>query len=458
MRINNDKNGRTWQKMAAGGLLLTAALGFGTMAIQNLSGQDASEKTANAPAVPMIPAVPTASAAPAASAVPTAPAVPAVPAATPSAANSSAGAELYSTLRQREQRLVDDLSELKPTDADYQERIQSIGTELRDVQSRLQELSFSNSAFPSGFGGPLPDSAANGGGVPVAGGLGIQAGMPPVGAENGMGLGNPTAGGLGISGNRALSGGFDPMTDPALLKQIKEELTFQLKQLQQTLRMLGPQDEALQTTLKEQETDLLEQLKQVNEKLGKSDEPAKVGEESAQDGTISSVKPPLLPGLNGEPAKGSAESLSGAGALPTTPGMVDANDVAQRLQKVSQAAVLLREAGLFDLANQALNQAETLADPNRSALTVDPALTGLQEGAGNDWFTPPGAAKASDLAELKEASQAIGARVDQMVENLKAIETQLKLLSRQMVDQGNPATPPVIPAEKPVEDDSAPKN
>ena len=316
----------------------------------------------------------------------------------PAAMPNAAGSEELAALTQKEQALLDELAALKPTDENYSVRLQSIGAELRDIQSKTQELQFRAS------GGMTPN------------------GMMPAGAmPNGLESFGPMLGGANFSA--PVAGSFDPMNDPALLKQIKEELTFQLKQLQQTLTTLGPQDAALSTALKEQETDLLKQLTDINAKLGASAQGATESSPNALDPNA-----PLLP----------TDPNANAGMNAD---MINTGDVADRIAKVSQAAILLREAGLVELANHALNQAGSLSDPN----FVEAPISATQQApSGAEWFAPGQAAQSQDIAELKETSAAMKAQIDQMVSDLKNIDAQLKLLSRQAV--AAPA-PPAAPAE-----------
>ena len=320
---------------------------------------------------------------------------PQIPVASPQALANGNGTNLpgsdeLAALQRKEQSLLDELAALQPTDENYQVRIQSIGAELRDIQSKTQELQLRT---PNGM---VPNAMAPNGMVPMPGVL------PP-------GMGEASFDGMAPNG---VAGTYDPMNDPMLLKQIKEELTFQLKQLQQTLTMLGPQDEALSATLKEQQTDLLKQLADVNAKLGSAAAP--VADAAA------------LPAEDAAPAV----TLPADAAAPNIPGTINAGDAAERIAKVSQAAVLLREAGLIELANHAVNQAGALSDPN----FVEAPINAMPRAeAGADWFAPDQAAQAQDIAELKETSAATKSQVEQILADLKNIDAQLKLLSRQAV-------------------------
>lgn len=333
---------------------------------------------------PQTPAAPAMSAPAAATGVPTALTPPMGQGAIPPAAD-------LSPLRKREQELLDELALLKTDDANYAERFQSIGAELRDIQLQMQEQPIAPQAFPNM---PQGMNAPGMNAVPFGG-------MPnPASGLNG----NLPAGAFAPQGAAPVQGNFDPMNDPALLKQIKEELTFQLKQIQQTLTMLGPQDEALSTTLKEQQADLLKQLQDVNGKLG---EPA--------DSTAAAPTAPGAPAIPGDPAT----ALQGAD--PTAPINVEA--FTDKMAKINQAATLLQEAGLPELANAALNQA---AAGGGAPLADNPS-------ANADWYNP-GGAKAEDIAEMKGAMAEMKAQLDAVTAALADINTQLKLLSRQSVE------------------------
>ena len=349
---------------------------------------------------------------------PAAPALtaPAAQPAQPAAAAAPAAVNNQSPLQQREQELLDELSLLKTDDPNYADRFQSIGAELRDIQARIQEQSLPQ-AFPGMPNAAMPQN-------PQAA-MPQQPGMPQVGlpqnpnapfgapfpAQNGA-MPNVPAGAFNPQGGMPqVQGGFDPMNDPALYKQIKEELTFQLKQLQQTLSVLGPQDEALSATLKEQQTDLLKQLADVNGKLG---QPA--------DSMAADPNAAIAPNISADP--NAANGLNPAiAADPTAP--MNLNAFNDKVAKAQQAAMLLQEAGLVELANHALNQAAELGNPNFTEAPLP--------NAGGDWFNP-GGAKADDIAELKATIAELKTQLDTMSASLTEITTQLKLLSRQSVE------------------------
>lgn len=369
--------------LLAGSVFLTAS--------SVLTAQDQAAPAAVAPAAPALTA-------PAAQPAPVAPALTA-----PVAPNQAPAAVSQSPLQQREQELLDELALLKTDDPNYAERFQSIGAELRDIQARIQEQS-----LPQAFSG-MPNA-----GMPQN----PQAGMPnapftpPFPAQNGA-IPNPPTGVFNPQGGMPqFQGGFDPMNDPALLKQIKEELTFQIKQLQQTLAVLGPQDEALSATLKEQEAELLKQMADVNGKLGQAADPNAPVDPNA---AIS----PSVPADPNAPNRFNAAMT----ADPTAP--MNLNAFHDKVAKAQQAAMLLQEAGLVELANHALNQAAGLGNPNFTEAPLP--------NAGADWFNP-GGAKADDIAELKATVAELKTQLDAVTASLTEINTQLKLLSRQSVE------------------------
>lgn len=354
-----------------------------------------------------------------------APAEPAAetPAAVPSEPNTffpqaqTAQNSEIASLSQREQNLLDQLSTLKPDAPNYNDQMQSIGAQLRDIQSRMQELQTAQPFNPQN----LPQGAGAAGAVQPFGfgqGVGSNNNMP-----NNMNFAAPGANALsGSWPNTPVQGAFDPMTDPMLLKQIKEELTFQLKQIQQTLEILGPQDAALSASLKEQQTDLLTQLKDVTEKLGASPAAAEEAQKLDAAAQAAPAAPPTVPNPQAPNPQPNPQGLD----------QLNLNDFSNRIQKVNQAAVLLREAGLNDLANHALNQAGELSNPNF-------VETPFAADAQADWFQPNGAFS-QDINELKTSVADLSGRIDQIVSELANIDTQLKLLSRQAV------TPSAVPA------------
>lgn len=160
--------------------------------------------------------------------------------------------------------------------------------------------------------------------------------------------------------------------DNATLRQLRNELNSQLKYLNQTLETLGPQDEALSDSLKEQQTELTARLKELDTRLG-----APETAEPAQEDPSAA-----FPGLTANQPE-----------LPQT------------------------DPAPFGAAVSA---------------SLDPTRTeGTWYGGGN------ADQKILDaVAELKKADEAIQKQLLDVLDELKTIETQLKLLSRQAVESG----------------------
>ena len=319
-----------------------------------------------------------------------------------SAALFAAQAQESKSPQEQEQALLNELSALQPDAPDYAERMQQIGSQLREL--RLQ----AKNSEPAARAAAAPEAAAAPA-VPAPPAPGAPApGMPPVPPAN-------NAGPFGLT-PPGVSGAFDPMNDPALLRQIKEELTFQIQQIQQTLGMLGPQEEALATALNSQKGELLEQLKEIETRLG-----AAPADPAAQ---LPGNPPAAAPAASPAPVPPAADTPVGT---PIADPAASENAFAERTAKITQAAALLREAGLNDLA-------EIIIQTDPSAMVDFPAgqnpLANQPLAGQNQWYSPDQPV-AERVGELKGTIDELKAEIDSLKTELQDISAQLRLLTRQ---------------------------
>ncbi len=249
----------------------------------------------------------------------------------------------------------------------------------------------------------------------------------------------------------------------SVLQHMKNEWTFQLQQIQQMLRSLQPQDEQLAKTLKEQQAEILKDLKDVNEQLEKMGPNAATSEmdplfQGILDETQRKMGQIPNPNTSSVPANNPLAALNqnnkaNAAGVPLDNNLtgldsgLNANaaaDSEQKIKKVENAIILLREAGLPLLANQAANQIPNLLNP---AFTEEPLNTGINPpvpgltditGAANPYEPLP----SKEVTELKTLISELKGQLSQMANDLTDVQTQLKLLSRQIVQ---PAVAPVTP-------------
>lgn len=230
-----------------------------------------------------------------------------------------------------------------------------------------------------------------------------------------------------------------------LLRAQKEELTRQYRQLQQTMRALSPSDEALATTLRAEQTTLLNQLKEIDERLTNA----------PQTPTTPTI-PNALPNLGGD----FADAIPPENRLPAFAGaseLTGGNDVAAKMQKAEEAATLLREAGLVNLAGLAAAEIPRLADPNFAETRYVPGTWTEGAGLAEERYNPFQQISADEIDAIKTSIDDLKARVDSLTEIMSNVETQLKLLTRQTVDAASPVAPVVPTPEAPAASTDAPE-
>lgn len=290
----------------------------------------------------------------------------------------------------------------------------------RDVQAQAQNVGaspFAAPAFSGGYDGISPNFG------PAANPLDRQAALD--------------ASGLNATAQTGLLGAAPDASETAFLREQKETLTRQYRQLQQTQRALQPNDAALAAALKEEETALLNQLKDVETRLAAAPATAPNG-----------VDPNALAAGNFSKALNSA--LPAANLLPTDPNAA-ATSVAAKMEKASQAAALLREVGLVGLANHVATEVPNLANPNFVETQLVAGAWAEGSGLAEERANPFQQISAQDVQTIQTSIDDLKTRVDSLAETLANVETQLKLLTRQTVAE---SVAPVETAPAPVADET----
>lgn len=271
---------------------------------------------------------------------------------------------------------------------------------------------------------------------------GVDLGAAPNAGLNANPLAVPTPGSnAGRLGGASTVGSNVPPTplplapgEAELLRSQKEELTAQYRQLQQTMRALSPSDEALATTLRTEQTTILNQLKEIDERLTSAPAaPAFPNAPPTPGGDFENVIPP----------ENRLSSFIGASEL------TGGNDVAAKMQKANEAAALLREAGLFNLANLATTEIPRLADPNFVETRFVPGTWTEGAGLAEERLNPFQQISADEIDAIKTSIDDLKTRVDSLTEIMSNVETQLKLLTRQAVSAPTPETPAESAPETP---------
>ena len=228
--------------------------------------------------------------------------------------------------------------------------------------------------------------------------------------------------------------------EAGLLREQKEGLTQQYRQIQQTLRALQPGDEALATNLRQEQATILEQLKEIDSKLSNA------------------PQAPTVPPFDAASDRFNADQFSvpPANRLPNfTDATTPLGDLAARMQKVNQAAQLLREAGLVQLANYAANEAPRLADPNFVETSLTPGAWSESDGLAETRNNPFQQITPRDLEKITSSVDELKAKIDALTETATNVEAQLKLLTRVSGYVATPEGAPT-PIDVPTQED-APK-
>lgn len=311
---------------------------------------------------------------------------------------------------------------LAPTTVAEQEEQMKIVAELAALQRQIQQAE----AAAGDFATYRRNRAAQEG-VDLDAALDANSNANPLAAPNRGALASPNA----PSPTAAI-----PLApgEAELLRAQKEELTRQYRQLQQTMRALSPSDEALATTLRAEQTTLLNQLKEIDERLT-----------NAPQAPTTPAIPNALPNLGGAfenaiPPENRLSTFDGASEL------IGGNDVASKMQKANEAATLLREIGLVNLAGLATAEIPRLADPNFAETRYVPGTWTEGAGLAEERYNPFQQISKDEIDAIKTSIDDLKARVDSLTEIMSNVETQLKLLTRQTVDAASPVAPVVSPS------------
>lgn len=334
---------------------------------------------------------------------------PVAPGAVPSAsANPTAD---LAALRARAQALQAQIQHM-PSSLAEQRAQQEAANELISVQGQIQQLEAQGDRF-SAYRQARDQQAL--GAFP---GQGQPAATNPLAeaqaqnrrqtlAESGLNSGSPAA--------RTAQGPSLTAGEAALLREQKEGLTQQYRQIQQTLRALQPNEAALAENLRKEQATIAAQLLEIDARLASA----------PQDPLAAQPIQPNVP---------TAGQIPIQNQLMPVPNAFDAGtDLNVRIQKVNQAAQLLREAGLVQLANYAANEAPRLADPNYTEQNLVPGSWAEGEGLAEARNNPFQQVGKDDLDKITSNVDDLKARIDKLAQTLADVETQLKLLTRNSV-------------------------
>lgn len=203
--------------------------------------------------------------------------------------------------------------------------------------------------------------------------------------------------------------------EAALLREQKADLVLQYQQIQQTLRALQPGEEVLAQTLRQELQTIYAQLKDLDAKLASA--PA--------------TPAPTTPVQQNDPLAGIPEANRLVTPDPNALNVY--NEQNARMQKASDAARLLREAGLFKLAGHVDNEVARMLNPNYQETNLVEGSWAASAGQAEEANNPFHIVTPKDIEGLNASINDLKTRVDKLGDALSGIETILKLLTRQQV-------------------------
>ena len=306
---------------------------------------------------------------------------------------------MLARLQLKEKRLNAELKSLDKNDPDFLILSQSIRDELTVVRQQIQNVAAS--AKPSAFSelGPMvPEESAmtRQQAVPGQQALPSQDTLPTQGMPQQQ---NPVAAQASL-----------PVGPVNLFAQIKEELSLQLKQVQQMQQSIGRQDGRLATMLQGQEKDILNQLREVDRQIT---------EMNAAQGLVPQTQP--------------SEAALGAKTL-TTPDQTSASKPAADGVSESAAGSSAAPAAVAIPPKATYSWAPVAGN--------DPALSASRD--------PFAAAPSPEVLEIKKMVTELKEEMTKLQAELTAINTQLRLLSFRVAGtESVPAANPSTDAAKP---------
>lgn len=204
--------------------------------------------------------------------------------------------------------------------------------------------------------------------------------------------------------------------EAAILREQKADLVLQYQQIQQTLRALQPGEEVLAQTLRQELQTIYAQLKDLDAKLANA--PA-------------TPAPTTTPVQQNDLLAGIPEANRLVNPDPNALNVY--NEQSARMQKASDAARLLREAGLFKLAGHVDNEVARMSNPNYQETNLVEGSWAASAGQAEEANNPFHIVTPKDIEGLNASINDLKTRVDKLGDALSGVETILKLLTRQQV-------------------------
>lgn len=338
------------------------------------------------------------------------------------------GPEL-ANLRERQMELRKALQKAPTSLAEQQEQ-QRLYNELTGLQSRIQQLEAAAGQYAV-YNQQAADSFAPNLNQPYQpqGASAFSGASNPLTAQrqNRQQLLNESGLNSGSLFARADVGPGITPSEVALLREQKEGLTLQYNQIMQTLRALEPSDAALAENLKQEQASVLAQLRDIETRLS-----------AAPAASINAAQQTIASGFAQQP-------IPAANQLNMNTQNNGVYSVSTRMQKVNQAATLLREAGLAQLADYATAEVPKLADPNYREVRLVPGNWAESDGLAESRNNPFKQVGAQDIENINGKIDALEKKIDALTEALANMDATLKLLTR------NTANAPTVVEPTPVD-------
>lgn len=213
-----------------------------------------------------------------------------------------------------------------------------------------------------------------------------------------------------------------PPMNPAMLLRLRDQLTYELRQTERTLGFIDPSDAALTATLKEQQTELVNQLKEITTRLKAQGIPVE-GEPDAASAALPIPRVPTESSLPVLPRAADPTLVPGGVPQPAT----DPNLLIQRPPgtPIPGMPAYPMSPGFEPAIDGSL--------PSRPQTpTPTPVPTPFDQDRA--WADSPWAPQPSrELSELKQTVDVLRREITDMRETIKALETQIQLLNRNIL-------------------------
>jgi len=225
--------------------------------------------------------------------------------------------------------------------------------------------------------------------------------------------------------NESAPAGLDLPQDPAQLMRLREDLTFQIQEVQRLLSFVNPSDTRTTETLQTRQAELTQQLRSVIDQM-QTAAPSGTGRNTGM------MSPPGMP--SGLPQSLPVQSLWGQGGMNghMPPGMIDPTmNMSRNAEMPGMPTSGMMQGTMPNPPMQAYPPAGMIAP-----VPPIPAHWMNQTPPGWGVQTPGATQEASlpkELTDMKQTVEALRREISELKETVKSLETQIQLLNRNIV-------------------------